>query len=210
MAIGSDDASVVGHASSTNGNGTHAEPIVVQVTSSVEESAAHSSGNGATNSSIAAPVPPPVIPSIISATVQAHTDTSTASTSAPAATASESVRSLDMAVDVKAAGQIETVAVTTAVAAASSSTASSSIAPTETKKPLTAAGTPYKNPGGRWSSIKGYSVFQVGTAEFFSILDAAIIVQRCLHACVQAHWVCACKHCSANNAFRFVHAAQHL
>ncbi|EFJ49735.1 hypothetical protein VOLCADRAFT_104180 [Volvox carteri f. nagariensis] len=52
--------------------------------------------------------------------------------------------SLDNAMDPQAGGQIETVAAT---------------AP-EAKKPTTAAGTPYSNPGGRWSQFKTYSVFQ--------------------------------------------------
>ena len=30
------------------------------------------------------------------------------------------------------------------------------------EKYRTAAGTPYKNPGGRWSKFKSYSTFQVG------------------------------------------------
>ncbi len=56
-----------------------------------------------------------------------------------------STQSLDEALDPQAAGQVETVAATGGA----------------TRVNRTAAGTPYANPGGRWSKFKSYSTFQV-------------------------------------------------
>lgn len=58
-----------------------------------------------------------------------------------------STASLDNAIDPEVGGQLET-----AAAVADSAT--------RAKKPTTAAGTPYANPGGRWNQFKSYSTFQ--------------------------------------------------
>lgn len=63
-----------------------------------------------------------------------------------------------------ASGQLELAAVTAAEAAsAAASSAASTTATTESSPPrsgLSAAGTPYSEPGGRWSQFRAYSVWQ--------------------------------------------------
>lgn len=164
--IGGDGASADVYPASANGNGAHAETIVVQVAADGQENAAHSTGasNGA---AVVLPPPPAVIPSTVSASLQASTASPAASASSkPTAAAAQSLNSLDVAMDPKVAGQVETVAVTTPSAATGSASTSASQA--AEKKKLTAAGTPYKNPGGRWSNVKSYSVFQVGERAYLS------------------------------------------
>ncbi|GLC36873.1 hypothetical protein PLESTB_000183500 [Pleodorina starrii] len=108
------------------------------------DNAAHASssnGNGSAAAvSSALPAPPPVVPSSMPKPAAV-----TASSVSTDEVAPQSTASLDRAMDPTAAGQIETVAAT---------------ASSEVKKPTTAAGTPYSNPGGRWSQFKTYSTFQ--------------------------------------------------
>jgi hypothetical protein len=128
------DARLEPAASSSNGNGSHSDN-------------AHSNG---------APVvaPPPVVPSKLAlAAVAAKTIETEASTSASSTAPALSTQSLDQAMDPVAAGQVETAAATATAASAAASSE-------EVKKPTSAAGTPYANPGGRWSQFKQYSTIQ--------------------------------------------------
>lgn len=121
--------------------------------------AAHAASNGNGNGNGAKlPSPPPVLPSkpvaVPAAPAAAAEAPAAVAPPRPAATVNGSAaraagsalstQSLDNAMDAQAAGQIETVAATGAA-----------------KKPTSAAGTPYANPGGRWSQFKTYSTFQV-------------------------------------------------
>ncbi|PNW73731.1 hypothetical protein CHLRE_13g570350v5 [Chlamydomonas reinhardtii] len=120
--------------------------------------AAHAASNGNGNGNGAKlPSPPPVLPSkpvaVPAAPAAAAEAPAAVAPPRPAATVNGSAaraagsalstQSLDNAMDAQAAGQIETVAATGAA-----------------KKPTSAAGTPYANPGGRWSQFKTYSTFQ--------------------------------------------------
>lgn len=76
-------------------------------------------------------------------------------------------KSIDGFMDPETAGQLETAAQealaardAAVAAAAAAAEVSTSGAATSGSKPLSAAGTPYKNPGGRWSKFKSYSTFQ--------------------------------------------------
>ncbi|GIM03175.1 hypothetical protein Vretimale_7990, partial [Volvox reticuliferus] len=92
-----------------------------------------SNGNGAAAAN-AFPMPPPAVQSKPVAAGPSASELPSMSTV-----------SLDNAMDPQAGGQIETVAATSTQ---------------DVRKPTTAAGTPYSNPGGRWSQFKTYSVFQ--------------------------------------------------
>mmetsp|Transcript_29730 Transcript_29730/g.65790 ORF Transcript_29730/g.65790 Transcript_29730/m.65790 type:complete len:842 (-) Transcript_29730:440-2965(-) len=83
-------------------------------------------------------------------------------TATATATASTSMSSLDLAMDPQAAGQIETVAATSAAAQneAIARAAAAAKAAAEARATRSASGTPYKNPGGRWAKFKSYSTFQ--------------------------------------------------
>lgn len=70
------------------------------------------------------------------------------------------LNTIDEEQNAPAAGHLEMAAATGPAAAAS--TSGKADAP---RAKLTAAGTPYKNPGGRWSKFKSYSVFQVGACQ---------------------------------------------
>lgn len=137
------------HAITENGNGSNGKAVQ-------ERSVPESNGSSAASSTL--PSPPPILPS-----KPAVASSNSSSQISPLSTAS-----LDAAMDPSAAGQIETVAATAAAAPApTASTAAPSAgppvssSPAEIKKPTTAAGTPYSNPGGRWSQFKTYSTFQV-------------------------------------------------
>lgn len=126
-------AAIVTNNGNGNGNGNGVYTATANTTVTTVPSM---NGNGAAPASTL-PAPPLVIPSKPLASSKSVGEV------APLSTAS-----LDNAMDPNVAGQIETVAATSPAR--------------EVKKPVTAAGTPYSNPGGRWSQFKTYSVFQVG------------------------------------------------
>ncbi|KAG2495073.1 hypothetical protein HYH03_006684 [Edaphochlamys debaryana] len=104
--------------------------------------AAHTNGNGNGNGNGApAAVPPPA--AMAAAALAAK---SLAANPVVGKTQPMSTVSLDDAMDPVAAGQLETAAATGGDKRA--------------KAPTSAAGTPYANPGGRWSKFKSYSTFQ--------------------------------------------------
>lgn len=155
--IANGTSSVAAKPTNGNGNGAHS----------------NGNGNGNGNGKVSLPSPPPVLPSKPVAVAPASptpaaTPSPAASTpasvpaspsptpaptpsAAPAAQAKAisplSTASLDNAIDPEVGGQLET-----AAAVADSAT--------RAKKPTTAAGTPYANPGGRWNQFKSYSTFQ--------------------------------------------------
>ncbi len=93
------------------------------------------------------------------ATVAVATD------SAQTAAAWKLMNTIDEEQNAEAAGQLELAAATAGASssrASGSASSSGSGASSSTKR--SAAGTPYRNPGGRWSKFKSYSVFQVGLA----------------------------------------------
>ncbi|GFR47545.1 hypothetical protein Agub_g9268 [Astrephomene gubernaculifera] len=154
---------------SHNGNGNGASSNGAQA-----PTAAYSNGtsNGAAAAAAASPAassaplpqPPAVQPSKLAASPAspAVPSSSSSSSSSTSVLSPLSTASLDSAMDPQAAGQIETVAATIGAerAAATPGAAGGKAAAAEVKKPKTAAGTPYSNPGGRWNQFKTYSVAQ--------------------------------------------------
>ena len=123
--------------------------------------AAAANGNGAAEANGTPAAPAVIASSVAVAAVAAAAAASTApaSTSNGNGNGSVAMTSLDIAVDPQVAGQIETVAATATATTTKPVAPAAEAAKSEPKR--TAAGTPYKNPGGRWSQFKSYSTFQV-------------------------------------------------
>lgn len=158
---------------SSNGNGTSVPPVAVSngsgntiatngngnSSSNGRHAAAQLNGNGNGNGNgKAVAVQPSASSTAPTATTAAHT-AATAAPVAPAAPATPRLlNTIDEEQDAQAAGQLE-------LAAATAGSESN-----RTKR--SAAGTPYKVPGGSWSKFKTYSVWQV------------CAVQQCVRACL--------------------------
>jgi hypothetical protein len=132
LPIGEDD---IPASSNGNGNGAHA---------------ASSNGNGASAAAAAAAPKQEPSPEAILGAAAAAAAATFPPPAAAAAAAATATSSSDEEMEPAAAGQLEMAA---GVAGASSEQAAA-------KPKLSAAGTPYANPGGRWSQFKSYSTFQ--------------------------------------------------
>ena len=154
------------HHANGNGNGKHLEPPKVLPSRAASELATAAAAV-ATVSSVAGTAAYAAVASAVRAATHG-TDASSSShstngngngkaTPTPTIQPSASMQSLDQAMDAGAAGQIETVAATSAAAEAAAANAQ----PGARRLNKTADGTPYKAPGGRWANFKSYSTLQV-------------------------------------------------